>query len=148
MSVAGVVVNDDGQVLVVQRRDNGMWEIPGGVLELDEPIHDGLRREVLEETGVEIAPGPLTGVYKNMKLGVVALVFRATRTGGEPGPTEESAAVAWWTADEVGERMAPAYAVRVLDALEPNGVAVRHHDGVRLLAVDATTHSGANENTS
>jgi 8-oxo-dGTP diphosphatase len=135
VSVAGVVVGDDGRVLVVQRRDNGTWEIPGGVLELDEPIHAGLCREVREETGVEIMPGPLTGIYKNMARGVVALVFRATRTGGEPGPSEESAAVAWWTVDEVRARMAPVHAVRVLDALEPSGVAVRHHDGVHLLDI-------------
>jgi 8-oxo-dGTP diphosphatase len=80
VSVSGVVVNEEGKVLVVQRRDTGKWEIPGGVLELDESIHDGLRREVREETGIEITPGALTGVYKNMKVGVIALVFRATHT--------------------------------------------------------------------
>lgn len=33
VSVAGIVVNDHGQVLVIQRADNGHWEPPGGVLE-------------------------------------------------------------------------------------------------------------------
>ena len=41
---------DDGRVLVIRRRDNGRWEPPGGVLELDETFEAGVRREVHEET--------------------------------------------------------------------------------------------------
>ena len=48
VSVAAVVTDDTGRVLVVQRRDNGEWQIPGGILELDESIPDGVRREVQE----------------------------------------------------------------------------------------------------
>jgi 8-oxo-dGTP diphosphatase len=54
-----------------------------GVLELTETIHDGLRREVREETGLDIEPGALTGVYKNMPRGIIALVFRCKITGGQ-----------------------------------------------------------------
>ena len=91
VSVSAVVSDDDGKVLVAQRRDNGKWQLPGGVLELDESIHQGVRREVLEETGVLVEPERLTGVYKDLTLGVVALVFRARVVHGEPRPTEESA---------------------------------------------------------
>jgi 8-oxo-dGTP pyrophosphatase MutT (NUDIX family) len=133
VSVAGVVTDDVGRVLVVQRRDNGKWEIPGGVLELGESIHAGVRREVEEETGLIVEPERLTGVYKNLRLGVVALVFRARVVSGEPGPTVESAAVDWWTADQVTAQMGETFAVRVLDALDSDQVAVRLHDGVRLL---------------
>ena len=82
VSVAAVVPDDQGRVLVIRRRDNGAWQLPGGVLELHETIEDGLRREVEEETGVKVEPVRLTGVYKNMKLGVVALVFLARPVGG------------------------------------------------------------------
>lgn len=58
VSVAGVVVNDRGEVLLIQRRDNGHWEPPGGVLEFGESIRDGLRREVREETGLDVQPCP------------------------------------------------------------------------------------------
>jgi 8-oxo-dGTP diphosphatase len=78
VSVAGVVVNDAGQILVIQRRDNRRWEAPGGVLKLNESFENGVRREVFEETGIRITVGRLTGVYKNMRIGVVALVFRCT----------------------------------------------------------------------
>src|SRR4051794_32643884 len=104
VSVAAVAVDDDGRALLVQRRDNGRWEPPGGVLELDEAIKAGAEREALEETGVEVRVDQLTGVYKNMRLGVVALVFRAHVIGGGPMPTSEGQAVRWFTRDEVMER--------------------------------------------
>ncbi|HEY0696196.1 MAG TPA: NUDIX domain-containing protein, partial [Micromonospora sp.] len=105
VSVAAVIPDDQGRVLVIQRRDNGAWQLPGGILEMDETIENGVRREVQEETGVTIEPVRLTGIYKNMKLGVVALVFRAQLVNGTPHPTEESAAIDWWTADRVAAEM-------------------------------------------
>jgi ADP-ribose pyrophosphatase YjhB (NUDIX family) len=133
VSVAAVVTNDHGQILVIQRRDTGAWQLPGGVLELDERIEDGLRREVAEETGVQVQPGRLTGVYKNTYLGVVALVFHARPTGGALTPSPEAAQVAWWTPDQVAAGMTEAFAVRILDALDDRQApAIRHHDGVHL----------------
>jgi ADP-ribose pyrophosphatase YjhB (NUDIX family) len=143
VSVSAVVTDERGRVLTVRRRDNGRWEIPGGVLELDEPVPDGVRREVAEETGLDVEPLRLTGVYKNMTLGVVALVFRARATGGALRTTEESAEVAWLDPGEVERRLPEVFAVRVRDALAGNppagggtagsAPAVRAHDGVRLL---------------
>ena len=66
VSVAAAIVDEVGRFLAVRRRDNGRWEPPGGVLELDETIQVGLVREVREETGLEVEPQALTGVYKNM----------------------------------------------------------------------------------
>ena len=134
VSVAAVVTDDNDRVLVIQRRDNGAWQLPGGVLELDESPDAGVRREVREETGVDVEPQRLTGVYKNMNLGVVALVFRARVVAGTPTTKEESADVAWWTADQVAADMSEAFAVRILDALRNDPTpAVRTHDGHRLL---------------
>ncbi|GHJ45631.1 NUDIX hydrolase [Catellatospora sp. TT07R-123] len=134
VSVAGVVIDEQGRALVIQRRDTGAWQLPGGVLELDETIEDGMCREVLEETGVEVRAVRLTGVYKNMKLGVVALVFLAERITGEPRPTDESVAVEWWTPDQVRERMSEAFAVRILDALDCDPLpSIRSNDGANLL---------------
>jgi 8-oxo-dGTP diphosphatase len=132
VSVAGVVVRDDGRILAVQRRDNAHWEPPGGVLELDETFEQGVRREVAEETGVTVEVERLTGAYKNLTRGVVALVFRCRPVAGEPAPTAEARRVRWLTAAEVREQMTPAYAVRILDALH-DGAASRAHDGVHLV---------------
>jgi ADP-ribose pyrophosphatase YjhB (NUDIX family) len=131
--VAAAIIDHDGRLLAVRRRDNGHWEPPGGVLELDETIHAGLRREVREETGLEVEPEALTGVYKNLRRGIIAVVFRCRIVGGEPGATTEARAVAWLTPAEVQERMDEAYATRLLDALQPGPAAIRTHDGPSLL---------------
>jgi len=81
VSVAGIVLDHAGRVLVIQRRDKGHWESPGGILELGEQFEDGVHREVLEETGLDVHVDRLTGVYKNLRLGVVALVFRCAPLG-------------------------------------------------------------------
>ncbi|HMH39098.1 MAG TPA: NUDIX domain-containing protein [Streptosporangiaceae bacterium] len=60
VSVAGVVIDENGRTLVIQRRDNGHWEPPGGVLEREESIIEGLLREVREETGLIVEPVVLT----------------------------------------------------------------------------------------
>ena len=134
VSVAGVIVDDDGRALLVQRRDNHHWEPPGGVLELGESIDDGLRREVREETGLDIEPTMLTGVYKNMKRGIIALVFRCRITGGELTLSNETEAIRWAAEAEVTELASEAYAIRVLDALRASSsAAIRKHDGVQLL---------------
>ena len=91
------------------------------------------RREVREETGLEVEPEALSGVYKNMRRGIVALVFRCRIVGGEPGATTEAEELAWLTPDQVRERMDEAYATRLLDALQPGPAAIRAHDGLSLL---------------
>jgi 8-oxo-dGTP diphosphatase len=133
VSVAGIVVNDEGQVLVIRRRDNNHWEPPGGILELDETFEEGVRREVHEETGAWVKVERLTGVYKNMTRGIVALVFRCVAEAGSVTTTDESREVRWMTLDEVRGVMAPAYAVRVTDGF-CDVIGTRAHDGVNLVS--------------
>src|SRR5947209_17284834 len=134
VSVSGVITDDHGRVLLVRRRDNQHWEPPGGVLELAETIHDGLCREVREETGLAIEPGPLTGVYKNMPRGIVALVFRCKITGGQLASNDEVTAFRWADETDVHQLTNEAYAVRLLDALHDDAApAIRQHDGTKLI---------------
>jgi mutator protein MutT len=132
VSVAGIVVNDEGKVLVIRRRDNGHWEPPGGILELDETFEEGVRREVHEETGIWVNVDRLTGVYKNMKHGIVALVFRCAPEAGNLTTTDESREVRWMTLQETRTEMTPAYAIRIADALNEGSVPTRSHDGTHL----------------
>ncbi|MCV7286121.1 NUDIX hydrolase [Mycolicibacterium wolinskyi] len=132
VSVAGIVVDDQGRVLVIRRHDNGRWEPPGGVLELDESFEDGVRREVLEETGLHVEVQQLTGVYKNLAAGIVALVFRCKPHCGRIRPTAESREVLWMTREQVAAAMTPAFAIRAIDALD-GGVHTRAHDGTNLV---------------
>jgi len=134
VSVSGIIIDDHGRALLIRRRDNHRWEPPGGVLELSEAIHDGLRREVREETGLDIEPIALSGVYKNMARAIVNLVFRCKITGGGLATNDEASAFRWTTESVVPGLMDEAYAIRVLDALhETAAAAVRPHDGVHLL---------------
>ena len=134
VSVAGVIVDDEGRALIIQRRDNGHWEPPGGILEHGETIEDGLRREVYEETGLKVEPGPLTGVYQNMSRDIVALVFRCRVVCGKETPNGEVRTFKWIDTPIAASLMDEAYAVRVLDAAHYDGSSVvRFHDGVRLL---------------
>jgi 8-oxo-dGTP diphosphatase len=135
VSVTGVVTDALGRVLLIQRRDNHHWEPPGGVLELDESGDDGLRREVREETGLNIEPVALTGVYKNMNRAIIALVFRCKITGGQPKTSDETESFRWVDESEIAQLASEAYAVRVLDALRCGlPVAVRKHDGTKLIS--------------
>ncbi|WP_415936275.1 NUDIX hydrolase [Streptomyces sp. 039-1] len=137
VSVAGVVIGEDGRLLAIRRADNGTWELPGGVLELDETPEAGVAREVFEETGIHVEVDQLTGVYKNTTRGFVALVFRCKPSGGTERTSSESTAVDWLTPEEVSERMAEVFAIRLLDALDGNEPHVRSHDGRRLISEHA-----------
>lgn len=133
VSVAGIVVNGHGQVLAIRRADNGHWEPPGGVLELGESIEHGVAREVFEETGVRVTIERLTGVYKNVTRGVVALVFRCTPGAEAARTSDEATSVQWLDPGTITDLMDPAYAVRITDALTDGPPVTRAHDGVHLV---------------
>ena len=140
VSVAGVVIDEDGRVLVIERRDNGHWESPGGILELGETFEEGVRREVLEETGVQVSVGALTGVYKNMSRGIVALVYRCSIVAGHPRTSDEAISVRWVGRDQIDNLMSPAYAVRVHDAFATT-TSSRAHDGDNVIDPSSSTHT-------
>ncbi|HDR6313101.1 TPA: NUDIX hydrolase [Bacillus cereus] len=65
LNLAGVAVavfNEQGQILLQQRR-SGIWGVPGGFIELGESAEEAGRREVLEETGIEIGILQLISVF-------------------------------------------------------------------------------------
>ena len=109
VSVAGVIVDDHNRALLIQRRDNHRWEPPGGVLEPGETIHDGLRREVREETGLEIAPLELVGFRQvivrdaegRVERHFVILPFVARWIQGEISLNEELAEAHWLTSADL-----------------------------------------------
>lgn len=129
VSVAAAVIDDSARVLLVRRREEGTWEPPGGVLEVGEPIHDGLIREVHEETGLDVEPLELSGVYKNMATGVVNLTFRCRVVGGELTEGPESSGFLWVESHELEDLTRQLFVVRLQDAHD-EGVAVRSLGGM------------------
>jgi 8-oxo-dGTP diphosphatase len=88
--VAAVVV-ENGAVLLVKHRKDGReyWMLPGGGVDYGESLHEALARELLEETGLCIAPGDLVlandTIAPDGSRHVVNLYFRATVVSGTPG---------------------------------------------------------------
>lgn len=62
VGVAVAVVNEEGEYLL-QKRADGIWGVPGGFMELGESTEEAGRREVFEETGIEVGRLMLAGVF-------------------------------------------------------------------------------------
>ena len=68
IGVGAVIIRGD-RVLLVRRATEplkGEWSVPGGVLELGEKLREGVRREVLEETGLQVEPGDVLDVFDSI----------------------------------------------------------------------------------
>ncbi|MGH7390607.1 MAG: NUDIX domain-containing protein [Candidatus Rokuibacteriota bacterium] len=70
-SVSAVIFDRRGRLLLQQRSDSGQWGLPGGSVEIGESVHVAIRREVREETGLDVAVGRLVGVYSVPELQIV-----------------------------------------------------------------------------
>src|SRR6185437_7452921 len=57
------IFNQAGDILLIQRKDNGLWAMPGGLCEVGETPTEGVAREAWEETGLAVTPISLVGVY-------------------------------------------------------------------------------------
>ena len=65
------IIDNDGQILLIQRADNRKWAMPGGALEVGETPAEGVVREALEETGCRCEPIALVGVFDSRYCGTV-----------------------------------------------------------------------------
>lgn len=117
----------DGRLLGVYRPENDRWEAPGGYLERDEAIDEAVRRTVWQETGLLVRPVILTGVYKDMAHGEVAVVFRCTLIGNSVDRHVDGARARWLSAEEVRSLMDDSSAERLLDALRLGPPRIQSH---------------------
>lgn len=107
------VIFDDTRkkVLLVQRRDNELWCLPGGGMEAGESVIEACCREVFEETGLRVRVGKLISVFSNPhrrveypdgeRVQVVALTFEAERLDGELQLSEETQAFGYFLLEEI-----------------------------------------------
>ncbi|MDR9795161.1 TIGR01459 family HAD-type hydrolase [Aeribacillus pallidus] len=63
--VAGIIFNEQQQVLLLKRSDNGLWGIPSGHVEPGEKVEEAIIREIYEETGLEVKVTRLIGIYSD-----------------------------------------------------------------------------------
>ena len=88
----GIVTNEAGQVLLIQRDDSRTFAPPGGSVDVGELLPDNIAREVREETGLIVLPVRLVGVYfyPAKPEGMLNFVFRCIQRGGTIATSEES----------------------------------------------------------
>src|SRR5437773_5294482 len=75
VGVSALIFNENQEVLLALRRDIDWWNLPGGGMEIGETVTETLIREVLEETGLEVAVDDLVGVYSKPQKREVVLSF-------------------------------------------------------------------------
>jgi 8-oxo-dGTP pyrophosphatase MutT (NUDIX family) len=111
-SVNVVVANDAGEILMIQRSDNGNWAVPGGAIDLGESLTQAAARETREETGIECRITGIVGIYTDPKHIILytsngearqefSIVLTARPSGGHPTPSAESTEVRWLTPAEI-----------------------------------------------
>ena len=112
-----LIFNDKGQLLILKNNlglpeSRKKWDFPGGLLEMDESLEEGLIREVLEEAGLEVEIGELVGVgdfwsrfefedRRVKKVRFVALAYKCRYLGGEVKLSYEHSQYRWATPEEV-----------------------------------------------
>ena len=99
VSVAGLVTNEEGKILLVNSPWRG-WEYPGGLIEPGETFAEALRREIREEAGVEVEILSFVGICKNVEKNIVNMDFTCRYVSGELTTSEESTEVIWATPEE------------------------------------------------
>jgi ADP-ribose pyrophosphatase YjhB (NUDIX family) len=113
------MIERDGRYLLALRSDIDWWNLPGGGLEYDETVEEGLAREVREEVGVEITIVRLVGVYSKPRKREVVLTLLCRLAEGSPEPhgSDEVRTAAWFQPDEFPPNLLPKHRQRLEDAL-------------------------------
>ncbi|MBX6378543.1 MAG: NUDIX hydrolase [Clostridia bacterium] len=99
-------VVENGRVLLVRRLAEpfrGWWGLPGGAVELGETVYEALKREVREETGLEVEPGRFLGYRdainrderQRVRFHYVIFFYEARPVGGRLAAASDAGEVAW-----------------------------------------------------
>jgi glycerol 3-phosphatase-2 len=127
-SVAAIVRNADGHVLLQRRSDNGLWGLPGGAVEIGESVSAAILREVREETGLTVEVDRLVGVYSDPAFQVfrypdgnvvhyINTLFDCRILGGTLQTCEESLDLQFFDPAQLPEEMLRTHRIRVEDAV-------------------------------
>lgn len=126
---SAIVANNEGAILLQRRTDNGLWALPGGVMDIGESLRSALIREVKEETGLDVEPLYIVGIYSDPRHvfaysdGEVrqefSICFACRPTGGRLAASDESHEVAFVRPERLPELdMHPSIRLRIEHYLE------------------------------
>jgi len=107
LTVDGVLIENERILLVRRLKEpfKGMWALPGGFVEVGETVEEAVKREVREETGLEVEVLRLVGVYSDPKRDprghVVSVAFLVKRVGGELKAGDDAENVAFHTLERL-----------------------------------------------
>lgn len=115
---AGVLVHQNGRLLLQKRRDNGCWADHGGCLEPGETCEQTASRELLEETGLAAHALTLVGVFSGEDLfhtypngdqvAIVQVMYLCEEYSGDLIPQQEEVAeLAWFPVDALPDNISP-----------------------------------------
>jgi 8-oxo-dGTP diphosphatase len=121
----GAVIVRNGKALIIKRAQEprkGEWSLPGGLLELGESLQDAIRREVKEETNLDIEAGPIIETFDRVhrddagrvRYHFVIVDFVCWSDGGEPTAGSDAEAVAWVTEDQLDDYRVNLHAAAVI----------------------------------
>ena len=110
-----IIYDKEKGILLEKRTDNGMWCVPGGALELGETLDEALKREVKEETSLDIFNPKLfdvkAGVHmvypNNDEVYYTDVVYEINEYEGELKPDEESKELVWVPIDKLPDNIMP-----------------------------------------
>ncbi len=119
------IFNDDGEILLIQRKDDQLWAMPGGAFEVGETPAEGACREAWEETGIAVAPLALVGIYDsrccgsrtNAHLYQFVFLCRPREPEVQPVVSNETLDVRWYTEAELPP-LSPGHVPRIADAFK------------------------------
>ena len=95
LSAAAIVLNDQGELLLIKGPRRG-WEMPGGQVEEGESLIEAAIREVKEETGIDIEIQKFCGVFQNVEHSICSTLFLAKPIGGTFTTSAESLVVGFY----------------------------------------------------
>ena len=104
LAVVVLVEDRRGRLLYMQRDhepQNGAWAWPAGFVDAGEDVREAARREVREETGIEIQLTGLLGIWSGGGDPVVLIAWRAQPAGGRLAPGPEARNAAWLSPDQI-----------------------------------------------
>ncbi len=130
VGIFGIIFNSKNEVLLCHRRDYDLWNLPGGKLEKGETPWDGLKREIKEETGLNIKKPKLAGIYSKPNKNEIIFSFTCKIASGKITTTDEADEIKYFNIKNLPLNIPPKQVERIKDTVNnPDRVVFKKQTG-------------------